>query len=412
MTNTTAAIMAIPGPLDPIRLVGDEDKHATLLYFGETNTLPDGAKDVLTESVGTATSMLSPFGESIHDITRLGSDNPPALVAMVSGSSLTQIRNLFMMNPAVKSYLDNNPDQFPNFTPHVTLGFPDFADEAILRSLARRLDSVVFDRLSVWWNDERIDYPLNGGNNSIAMSDQIENAMAHMSAKVVTKISTKPTESGGVQHKFLARGPKPKTGTQFEHQGATHEVVSVRTTSKDGVHVVFTKKVEKPVKVKHAWETFEITEADGFGHHGVKGQKWGVRRAVSPSTGRVTALRPRTGSADQIVQDRIAKKIKGGGSTTLSNADIQAYTKRLQLKGDLDRAIATQTAQEKAKADGFVKTFVKKQGSRQFDRVANKAIDIAVEKALESAGKKLDKKSPEFAKVTQEVAKRLKPKKK
>jgi hypothetical protein len=65
MANTLAAIMAIPAPLEPIRLVGDEDKHATLLFFGETSTLPDGAKDVLTESVGTAASMLSPFGESV-----------------------------------------------------------------------------------------------------------------------------------------------------------------------------------------------------------------------------------------------------------------------------------------------------------------------------------------------------------
>jgi 2'-5' RNA ligase len=411
--SNLAAIMAIPAPLDPIRLVGDEEKHATLLFFGETSTLPDGAKDILTESVGTAASMLSPFAENVVEITRLGSDNPPALVAMLNDRCLTQIRNLFMMNPTVKGYLDNNPNQFPSFTPHVTLGFPDFAEEAILRGLARRLDMVRFDRLAVWWNDERIEYPLNNGlDNSLAMSDQVENALAHMAAKVITKISTKPTEHGGVHHKFLARGPKPKIGGQFDHQGTTHEVVSVRTTSQDNVHVVTTKKAEKATTVKHDWETYELLPGETLEHHGIKGMKWGVRRAPNPSTGLVSPLKPRTSSADQIVQDRITKKIKSGGASSLSNADIQAYTRRLQLKGDLERAIATQSAQDKARADGFVKTFLKKQGSRQFDRVANKAIDIAVEKALESAGAKLEKNSPEFAKATQEVARRLKPKKK
>ena len=59
--NTTAAIMAIPMATDSIRLIGDEDKHATILYFGETATLPADAKNVLIDTLGMVARMTPPF---------------------------------------------------------------------------------------------------------------------------------------------------------------------------------------------------------------------------------------------------------------------------------------------------------------------------------------------------------------
>lgn len=344
--NTTAAIMAIPSPLESIRLVGDEEKHATLLFFGETSTLPGEARQTLLDSVQMACEMLFPFSESITDVVRLGSEVPPALVALLAGENLSQVRNLFMMNPAVKGYQDN-VQQHPSFTPHVTLGHPDFTDEAIVRALMRQIFKVRFDRLSVWWNDERFDCPLG-----------------------IPTTSDDASVSAAIG-KFLA---------------------------------------------EHA-----VEDDDHLEHHGVKGQKWGVRRAVDSASGLVKkgrsstpgepGLIARTGSADQIAQDRIAKKIVSSGTQSLSNADIQAYTRRLQMQKDLDRVLSEQSAAEKAKADGFIKTFVKKQAGRQVDRVVNKALDVAVESALKNAGVKVSDKNPELGKNIQTVAKRLAPKK-
>lgn len=237
MANTTAAIMALPGPLENIRLVGDEDKHATLLFFGETSLLPDGAKDVLTESVKTACDMLFPFSEAIRDVSRLGSENPPALVAMLTDQNLSQVRNLFMMNPAVKGYLDSVP-QHPSFTPHVTLGHPDFADEVILRALAKQLYRVRFDRLAVWWNDERIEYDLSQivEGDTMAMSEAIANfleehgetddALGHSGVKGM-KWGVRKSETLGISN--LATGGQTVTTVPSKTGAAGGKTASIKS---------------------------------------------------------------------------------------------------------------------------------------------------------------------------------------
>lgn len=209
MSNTTAAIMALPAPLENIRLVGDEDKHATLLFFGETSTLPDDAKNVLVESVKLACAMLFPFSEAIRDISRLGDDTPPALVVKLSDRHLSQVRNLFVMNPTVKGYLDNT-QQFPSFTPHVTLGHPDYAEEMDQRVLARQLYRVNFDRLAVWWNDERIECSLTQmiDGDSVAMSEAVENFLEHFGVKGQKWGVTRAKSSSGSSSSSALRDPK------------------------------------------------------------------------------------------------------------------------------------------------------------------------------------------------------------
>jgi hypothetical protein len=180
---------------------------------------------------------------------------------------------------------------------------------------------------------------------------------------------------------------------------------------------------------------------DILAHHGIKGQKWGVRRQTGASglVSRIVGkkatdtanpgnkpdgLIPRTGSADQIHQDRIQKKIDTIGIQSLSNAEIQSYSRRLQLEKDVNAALAAQSAQTQAKADGFIKKFVKKQVTRQTDRVVDRAIDVAMEQAVLATGLKIQKSSKKFdpteklpepltlGKGLIETSKRMAPKKK
>lgn len=183
---------------------------------------------------------------------------------------------------------------------------------------------------------------------------------------------------------------------------------------KDGF---ITGQTVEPLSLSQADEAIENVLA----HHGIKGQKWGVRRSRNASTGLVA----RRSSQDQMQVDKIVKKLSSGGTGTLSNKELQDFTRRLQLEGEFSKA----TALHQAKAQSFVTKFIKKQGARQFNRVADKATDIAVEKALELAGVSLAKKGKGLgttgksgvmlSKTNQalgndlgELSKRLKPKKK
>lgn len=207
----------------------------------------------------------------------------------------------------------------------------------------------------------------------------------------------------------------------------------------------------------HAMKSIVVPEKNDAEQHGVKGQKWGIRRKVDSSTGRVTksdhvigfdpktgevkkisggsrsernalkehlnsggtlngktllqlraeqaALVPRTDSADAIATTRTLKKINEGGLAAVSNAELRAFSQRLQVEKEASAALSTLQPQTKTKADGFIKSFIKKQSGRQFDRVANKAVDIAVEQALKQAGVKTG--NPHLG----EIAKRIAPKK-
>jgi hypothetical protein len=184
--NTDAVIVALPRALDPVRLIGNEDKHATLLYFGPTASLPEDAKENLLETLAQASAMFMPFAEGTMGVERLGSDVPPALVAMLTQRKLGMIRKAIQVNPLVGKYL-KNATQHAEYKPHVTLDYPDWGGEPAIRKLAQPLYEVGFDRLALWWNDERFEVPLGPERmepmDSMKMAEQVDDFLAHYGIK-------------------------------------------------------------------------------------------------------------------------------------------------------------------------------------------------------------------------------------
>jgi hypothetical protein len=112
-------------------------------------------------------------------------------------------------------------------------------------------------------------------------------------------------------------------------------------------------------------------------HHGIKGQKWGIRRKRGP-------------------EGTVASAAKH-----LSNEELQAAVTRMNL----EKQFNTLSAKD-AKGESFTKGLLKEIGKNQVKRVAKGAADIAVEQAIRQLGVKTESKG------IVELSSRIKPKKK
>lgn len=160
-------------------------------------------------------------------------------------------------------------------------------------------------------------------------------------------------------------------------------------------------------------------------HHGVKGQRWGVRRSKieisnaqtgQPTTIKVntrkvqvgtgpdghpvvtsaTSRRAATKTQKAIDEARLKRTVQD--PRTLSDHELREAVARVKLEQDYLKVMSSQ-ADTSSRGRAFTKALLGEIGTRQVSRVARAGSDIAVEKALANAGQK-------------DLAKRMQPKKK
>lgn len=299
-TLSTAVIVAVPSQLDQIRLVGDEDKHATILYFGETKTLPAGAKEEILSILKSAADMFSVFSSRIKDIQRLGPENPPALVAMLSDDVLEKIRELLLINSKMSEYL-KNANQFPEYNPHVTLGYPDYFEEDQVRELVKSLFKVKFDRLALWWNGEQIEFDLN---DDMAVEHAVESSATYMSDPVKDFLA----HHGVKGQKWGVRREQPSGGSSSGTSSAGSRLLN-RIKGKDSAGTKVTTEHSKTVG----------------------GQQVGAetaRKMAKMKQGTVITLQGDKGSAKTMI-----KKKDGSWEETHLSSDAEAFVKARQKPG-------------------------------------------------------------------------------
>jgi 2'-5' RNA ligase len=161
--STNVCIMAIPSADSEVNNIGtEEEKHATLLYFGDIEKHEDpqrveGSKQLFLNVLETAAAETQPFSAKVTGIEPLGHDEPePAQVWLLDSPEL---HTLFNTIPEIDSEIQSMYDgadgtKYPEYKPHVTIGYGEQTPEA------KGVKEIPFDRLSLWWGDEHIDIPL------------------------------------------------------------------------------------------------------------------------------------------------------------------------------------------------------------------------------------------------------------
>lgn len=123
-------------------------------------------------------------------------------------------------------------------------------------------------------------------------------------------------------------------------------------------------------------------------HHGVKGMRWGVRRektATVTVTQKGKKLKSTGGvghkpSTDAIAAQKIAQVRRKSGAHALTNEQLQAYQKRLNLEQNVKQLEVKQPG-----AKNWVKRLLTKNGDQQAQNVASSAASKIGKAALSAA---------------------------
>lgn len=177
---SSLVIVAIPEEQDPVWLVSSEPvPHLTLLYLGDKETI-----DNITEIEGylehAANTSLKRFSLDVDRRGTLGKDD--ADVVFFRGWDLPDLKqfrsHLLKDDNIAKAF--NSVEQFPDWEPHLTLGYPD-KPAAKPKGLYERVSWVHFDRIALWTgNYDGPEFQLRDRYDmaEVCMSD-IENLSHH-----------------------------------------------------------------------------------------------------------------------------------------------------------------------------------------------------------------------------------------
>jgi hypothetical protein len=161
---TGALIVLVPADTDPIVAASSEPAHVTTIWMGEladleTRDTPESPQidlDTLHQEVRNYASDLD--GPVVVPVSQRGTlgDDDADVVFLEPTDSLIALRDGLLQNEQIGS-AHNAVEQFPEWTPHVTLGYPDRPAKAEYDAT-----EVTFDRISLWLGGEHYDYPMGG----------------------------------------------------------------------------------------------------------------------------------------------------------------------------------------------------------------------------------------------------------
>lgn len=147
-------IVAIPSEDDYVWKISSEKKpHMTLCFLGDVAGKPVNAiADFLLHA--TSFTELEPFMMDVDHRGTLGTDDADVLFFRKDWGyrKINAFREMILKDPNIRNAYDSVPNQYPVWTPHLTLGYPATPAKPDTRDLPG-IRWVDFDRIALWYGD-------------------------------------------------------------------------------------------------------------------------------------------------------------------------------------------------------------------------------------------------------------------
>lgn len=222
-------IVALPSENDHVRKLSSEKvPHLTLLYLGETEF--DSAQlQHVSDFVEHASSLLPAFTLDVERRGVLGSKNADVLFFNKMWSkNIALFRNQVLQDPLISAAY-HSTDQFPEWTPHLTMGYPDNPAKKDKRDDWSGPNYVTFDRIALWTGDYEgptFDLKIYDHDMEVAMSQikssssNVDDSLIHYGVKGMKWGVRKADDTGG---------SSPKSPVSDDHKNAVATQRKIRS---------------------------------------------------------------------------------------------------------------------------------------------------------------------------------------
>lgn len=244
------AIVAIPKQDDYVWNISSEKvPHMTLLYLGDS-VASDALARIEQFLQHLSETVLHPFyAETTHRGT-LGPDNADVIFFRKNDMNLIAQARAYMLAEIDINVAYNSTDQFPEWTPHLTLGYPTAPAHPDPRDYPG-ISYVQFDKIALWtgnFEGPTFDLPERSRNELEVGMSLAEKVLEHHGVKGM-KWGVRKDDSPSGRVATLTRAGK--TAVSNEAKARTGEAVVVRNKPGEGVRTVGgNKQLAHPDAVK------------------------------------------------------------------------------------------------------------------------------------------------------------------
>jgi len=186
-STNSLVIVAIPIEDDHVNKISSEKvPHLTLLFLGEDVTQVKNLAKIMDFTKHAADTSLKRFSLQVDRRETLGPDEADTLIfskGKWSGfNEINDYRSYLLKDDNIRIAYES-ATQFPEWIPHITLGYPDTPANPDNRDYPG-IPYVNFDKIAVWFGDyEGIEFPLRSydweTDMAMSTSEIVEKALTH-----------------------------------------------------------------------------------------------------------------------------------------------------------------------------------------------------------------------------------------